>query len=173
MTPGICSAASSIGWNRLMPESAQMKFLATEEVGRLARWLRLMGYDTAAVRAIPLTQLYRKAYNERRIVLTRNHRIGASCLFRVIRLTSPMLEDQLRQLIHELSLAIDDEQLFTRCDRCNVPVEPIEKTNVKDTVPPYVYQKQEEFYTCPSCKRIYWAATHWHRARALFGRLAQ
>jgi uncharacterized protein with PIN domain len=147
------------------------KFLATEEVGRLARWLRLMGYDTAIVKGLPRTDLYRKAYNERRIVVTRNRHIGASCLFRVVHLASSLLEEQLQQVVRELTLAIDDERLFTRCDICNVPVEPIERSVVKARVPPYVYAKQQDFYTCPSCQRIYWAATHWHRARALIERL--
>jgi uncharacterized protein with PIN domain len=130
-----------------------------------------MGYDTALARALPLSALYRKAYNERRIVVTRTRRVGASCLFRVVHLTSPMLESQLRQLIHELKLPVDEGQLFTRCDVCNVSVEPIEKPHVKDRVPPYVYHKQEGFYTCPSCHRIYWAATHWQRARTLFEKI--
>ena len=145
-----------------------VRFLATQDVGRLARWLRLMGYDTARAEGASLSELYRRAYHEQRIVLTRNRRIGASCVFRVVQLTSPSLEGQLRQVVRELSLAIDDEALFTRCDVCNVPVESIEKRRVKDRVPPYVYQTQETFSTCPSCRRIYWAATHWQRARALF-----
>ena len=150
-----------------------MKFLATEEVGRLARWLRLMGYDTVSVRSLPFTVLYRTAYNEQRIVLTRNRRIKTSRLFRVIHLTSPVLEEQLRQVLRELNLTIDDKKLFTRCDVCNVPVEPIEKARVKDRVPPHVFHKQQTFYTCPSCQRIYWAATHWERARALFEKIKQ
>lgn len=130
-----------------------------------------MGYDTAWVRKAALTALYRQAYNERRIVLTRNSRIKASCLFRVVHLASAQLEEQLQQLIQELGLAIEDEQLFTRCDRCNVPVEPIAKAAIKDHVPPYVYHHQERFYTCSSCKRIYWAATHWQRAQQLLTRV--
>jgi len=152
-------------------DAQAVKFLVTEECGRLARWLRLMGHDTLLVQRLPFTELYRNAYNEQRIVLTRNRRIGASCLFRVIHLSSPLLEDQLRQVLQELRLPINQEHLFTRCDVCNVPVEPIEKPCVKDRVPPHVYHKQQEFYICPSCHRIYWAASHWQRARAVFERI--
>lgn len=149
----------------------EVRFLATQEVGRLARWLRLMGFDTARVEGLSVSELYRTAYSERRIVLTRNARIGTSHLFRVIHLRSPHLEDQLRQLLSELHLTIDEETLFTRCDVCNVPVEPIEKPRVKDRVPPHVYHTQQTFHTCPSCHRVYWAATHWQRARALLEKL--
>lgn len=146
-----------------------MKFLVTEESGRLARWLRLMGYDVALAGRLPLSQLYRQAYNEGRIVLTRNHRVKAGSLIQVVYVESGLLEAQLRQLIRELGLSV--EEMFTRCDRCNISVEPVEKTQVKDRVPPYVYHTQEEFHQCPSCRRIYWAATHWERARRLFERV--
>ncbi|MBI3319090.1 MAG: hypothetical protein HYZ89_00665 [Candidatus Omnitrophica bacterium] len=148
-----------------------MKLLVTEESGRLSRWLRLMGYDTAQAEGASLSAVYRTAYNERRIVLTRNSRVKESRLFRVVHLRSTLLEEQLRQLVRELPLAASEERWFTRCDRCNVPVEPIERALVKERVPPYVYETQRTFRACPSCHRIYWAATHWHRARALFGRI--
>lgn len=150
-----------------------VKFLATQEVARLARWLRLLGYDTARAEGSSLSELYQQAYNEQRVILTRNTRVKASRLFRVVQLRNQQLEDQLRQVIDELQLMIDDEALFTRCDVCNVPLEPIEKSRVKDRVPPHVYHTQQTFWTCPSCRRIYWAATHWQRAKALLERVTR
>lgn len=150
-----------------------VKFLVTNECGRLARWLRLMGYDTVWVKGFSPTELYRQAYTERRVVLTRNRRIRASCLFRVVHVTSPVLDEQLRQLIRELGLIVDEEQLFTRCNLCNVPVEPIEKVQVKSRVPPHVFHNQRQFFTCPACQRIYWAASHWQRTNRRFARLKQ
>lgn len=151
-----------------MPEP---KFLATEEVGRLAKWLRLMGYDAASMPASSLPPLYARAHNEGRVIVTRNTRIVGGSLVRVIQVRSQQLEGQLRQLMDEGLLRLDDNALFTRCDICNVPVEPIEKAQAKDRVPPHVAHTQQQFWTCPSCRRIYWAATHWQRARALFARL--
>ena len=89
----------------------------------------------------------------------------------MIQLESGELEAQLRQLLQELPLAIEAEQVFSRCDRCNVEVEAIEKMQVKHRVPPYVFQTQETFHRCPSCGRMYWAATHWQRACRLLDRL--
>jgi uncharacterized protein with PIN domain len=150
-----------------------LKLLVTDECGRLARWLRLMGYDTAAASAQPLSALYRKAYSESRIVVTRNRRVKAGCLFRVVYLENHLLAHQLQQLMRELRLAIDTAKTFSRCDRCNVALEPIEKALVTDKVPPYVLQTQETFHVCPSCHRIYWAATHWQRACRFFERLRE
>ena len=148
-----------------------MRFLATDESKRLARWLRLAGTDVECMPAQPLSALYQRAHNEARIILSRNGRVKTGGLVRVVQLRSHQLEAQLTQVIRETGLAIDDAALFTRCDRCNVELEALEKPNVKDRVPPYVYQTQEEFHACPSCKRIYWAATHWERAVKFFERL--
>jgi len=150
---------------------APAQFLVTEECGRLTRWLRLMGYDAASAKGLPRAELYRTAYNDRRIVVTRNHQLGTSGFIRVVQLRSPHLEEQLRQLRDELVLSVEETALFTRCDVCNVEVEPIDSAQVKDRVPPYVYHTQRVFHHCPSCHRVYWAATHWQRARALFERL--
>ena len=150
-----------------------VKLLVTDESGRLARWLRLLGYDTMLAPAQPFRDLYRKAYNEGRIVVTRNRRVKPSGLFRVVQLKSQKLEEELQQLTRELRLSVEEGRVLTRCDRCNVEVVPIDKASVKDRVPPYVLQTQQAFHICPSCHRVYWAATHWERARALFERLTK
>lgn len=150
-----------------------MRFLVTEESRRLARWVRLMGYDTEIVAAQPLSALYRKAYNESRVIVTRNQRVRASSLFRVVQLASPTLPDQLRQLRGELELTAGTGRAFSRCDVCNAEVQPMERSLAKERVPPYVYQTQRAFSACPSCQRVYWAATHWQRVRRLFDRLSE
>ena len=130
-----------------------------------------MGQDTALMPAQPLSALYRRAVNEQRVVVTRNACVRPGLFVRVIWLTSQDLAEQLGQLTRELGLPVEGEQLFSRCDRCNVPVESIEKSQVQDQVPPYVFQTQQAFHRCPSCRRIYWAATHWQRAQRFFERV--
>ena len=151
----------------------EARFLVTDECGRLARWLRLCGYDTVQAPAQPLGALYRTAYHEGRVIATRNRNVRASRLFGVVHLKSAQLEEQLQELMRALSLTIDPDRTFSRCDRCNIAVEPIEKPAVRDRVPPYVFHTQHAFHRCPSCQRIYWAATHWQRACRLFDRLRE
>lgn len=148
-----------------------MRFLVTDESKRLARWLRLAGCDVELMPAQPLPALYQRAHNEARVILTRNGRVKTGGLVRVVQVRSHRLEEQLRQMIQDAGLVIDEAALFTRCDRCNVELEALEKPNVKERVPPFVYQTQEVFYTCPSCRRVYWAATHWERAIKFFERV--
>ena len=147
------------------------RFLITDECIRLARWLRLMGFDAVTATARPLSELYRLAYNESRVVVTRNGQVKASGLFRVVHLESQQLEGQLTQLLRDLRLRVDEEKTCSRCDRCNVAVRPIAKTDVQDRVPPYVFQTQQTYTTCPSCTRIYWSATHRERMKRVFDRV--
>ena len=144
-----------------------MRFLVTDECARLARWLRLMGYDTTEGAAKPLSALYQSAYHDGRTIITRNRRVRPGQLIRVIQLESQELAGQLRQILRACAPTLDETQMFSRCDACNVPVEPIEKGQVKDRVPPYVFQTQHAFHHCPSCQRIYWAATHYDRIRTV------
>ncbi|MBI2105062.1 MAG: hypothetical protein HYT90_05770 [Candidatus Omnitrophica bacterium] len=148
------------------------RLLVTEESGRLARWLRLMGYDVAMGAPRPLAALYRQAYNESRTIITRNRRVQPGRLIRVVHLSSAQLAEQLRQLMRELGLRVEPGQAFSRCDICNVAVEPVEKAAVKDRVPPYVFETQPAFHRCPVCQRVYWAATHYDRARRFFDTLS-
>ena len=138
---------------------ADVRFLVTGESRRLARWLRLYGYDTVLSASQPLSVLYRQAYMEGRVVVTRNHRVQASCLFRVVHLKHQDVVGQIRQLREVVPLALDERRAFTRCNICNRSLTPIGKAAVKDRVPPYVWRTQTTFYSCPSCQRIYWAAT--------------
>jgi uncharacterized protein with PIN domain len=144
-----------------------MKFLLTEELGRLARWLRLMGYDAEVQAVEPRTALYRRAYEEERAVLTRTRSIGASCLFRVVHVESPVLEAQLAEVVRALALSPETERRFSRCDRCNVELQSIDKADVRGRVPTFVYQTQGAFTTCPACRRVYWRATHCRRAASV------
>jgi len=148
------------------------KFLVTEESGRLARWLRLMGCDARLAAATRPSELYRWACNEQRVIVTRNRRVVGGRLVRVVTLDSARLEEQLAQLKRDLGLAFDEARAFTRCDQCNAELRPVSKTEVEDRVPPFVYQTQDAFRHCPVCDRIYWAATHAQRIRQVLEKVA-
>lgn len=140
-----------------------MQLLVTDESKRLARWLRLIGYDTTIMSAEPLSQLYETAVNEGRWIITRNRHIKPGRYIKAVLLQHHLLIAQLKQLKKECQLSFHKAQLLTRCDQCNVPLSSIDKSKVKNKVPPYVYGTQDVFYTCASCQRIYWAATHAQR----------
>ena len=136
-------------------------FILDDQLGKLARWLRILGYDTLYFREIDDCDLIRKAAEQKRILLTRDTRLAAdpgpaTCIF----VESDNWLEQLRQLITELKLTLTPDNLFSRCLLCNSPFNSIPKTSVKDRVPPFVFKTQEEFVYCPSCDKIYWQGTH-------------
>jgi uncharacterized protein with PIN domain len=139
--------------------------IADAMLGSLAKSLRMLGYDTAYEQDIDDSDLKMTALRENRVLLTRDHEVAETGLpITVLLIESDALEDQLLQVVRELDLAANDHA-FSRCLICNVPVEDIDKGEVRDRVPEYVYRTQERFARCPSCGRIYWAATHVERAR--------
>ncbi|MFQ5442134.1 MAG: Mut7-C RNAse domain-containing protein [Thermodesulfobacteriota bacterium] len=139
------------------------KFFADAMLGRLATWLRILGFDVAYERKIDDKELVERAQKEDRIILTRDtllvKRRGARG--RSFFVEGDRFEVQLRQVAERF--AIDNKSVLTRCVRCNTLLERVEKESVRDLVPPYVYKTQEEFSRCPRCARIYWAGTHRER----------
>lgn len=135
-------------------------FLADRMVGRLAKWLRILGYDTAYLPQLSPLGLIREARRQGRMILTRNTRLLRSKdVPPLVFVQSDHFREQLRQVVDECHLD-PSQALFTRCAECNQLLEEIQKETVRDRVPEYVWQTQDEFRRCPACQRIYWGATH-------------
>ena len=147
-------------------------FLAESSLGKLAKWLRLAGFDTIFDSTVPnLKRLLRMAETEGRIVLTRTHSVSRRLteeqgLF--IASDAPL--DQIRQVLRHFNLHREDLRLFTRCAICNQVLRPVQKEHLPGSVPDYVRQHYARFLTCGRCRRIYWPGTHSVRASALIDR---
>jgi len=144
------------------------KFIVDTNVGRLARWLRIMGYDAAFINYIDDRGLVSIGLKEKRVVLTKDtqimmRRVVTSGKLKALLIEGDEVKDQLRQVVRTMKL--DQERKFTRCLECNQPLIPRRKEEVKDLVPPYVFQTQSRYVECPSCHRIYWRGTHWQRMK--------
>jgi uncharacterized protein with PIN domain len=150
-------------------------FIADAMLGKLARWLRVLGCDVEYFPAIDDGELVARALRSHRLILTRDtllvRRRGARTNHFFVK--GDHFRDQLRQVVERF--AIDPAGRFlTRCLECNAPLTEIEKSAVGDRVPPYVFATQTEFRACPSCGKLYWAGTHRERmaaeAAAILGR---
>lgn len=128
-------------------------------LGRLAKWLRLLGYDTAYLPTADDHELARIARAEERVLLTRDVELTRRRGLRHVLIESERVEEQLLQVFNALNLGT--RQAFSRCAECNVALSPVSKESVRDAVPPYVWQTQEHFLRCPLCARVYWRGTHW------------
>ena len=137
----------------------ELRFLADAMLGRLAKWLRILGYDTLYNPSWDDLYLVRLARAQDRILLTRDTELARRRGVRVLVLKSERLEEQVRQLHRDLGLGAVAP--FSRCPVCNTPLEEISKDQAWGQVPPYVFVTQKEFRLCPSCDRFYWRGSHW------------
>lgn len=140
-----------------MDEQA-VTLLADGMLGRLAKWLRLLGYDTEYDNEASDLELARKARSEGRILLTRDRELAARRGLRTLLIESQMLEEQVRQVEEEIGPPPDP--VLSRCSVCNVVLTPLSRQEVSDKVPPYILRTQEKFKICASCGRIYWPGSH-------------
>jgi hypothetical protein len=142
-------------------DNEKIKFIADEMLGKLAKWLRTIGYDTLYYNDGGADSgLVQRSLEEDRIILTRDTRLVERKLARnYVLIKSDNVWEQFEQVVKELALDTKS-RLFTRCLICNKELMSVDKTSVRDLVPVYTYQTQNEFYKCPDCKRVYWPGTH-------------
>jgi uncharacterized protein with PIN domain len=125
-------------------------------LGRLARWLRLLGYDAALLERPPA----RVGPDE--VLLTRRTSLAKKP--GVVFVDHDRLGDQLGQVVKELGLEVDASRFFSRCLDCNLLVEPVERSQVQGLVPDYIFHTAERFTRCPQCGKIFWPGSHGRRA---------
>jgi uncharacterized protein with PIN domain len=147
-----------------------MRFLADAMVGRLAKWLRALGYDTLYHRAGDDEALLATAAAEGRVLLTRDtHLPLASLPAGSLFIRSDRVEDQLREVLR--AYALRPTSPGTRCLRCNTILVPVPREGVAGRVPEFVLTRYTAFRTCPACGRIYWPGTHRARMDEVLARL--
>jgi uncharacterized protein with PIN domain len=149
-------------------DSRTVKFIVDNNVGRLARWLRALGYDSLFINPIEDSDLVEIARREERIILTKDtgilrRRLITSGEVKALYVQGDDWREQLAQVVRDLRLA--GEPAFTRCVECNTPLETRTRDEARAHVPPYVHRTQQEFLHCPTCHRYYWKGTHWQRMR--------
>ncbi len=138
-----------------------MNFITDRTLGKLAKWLRILGYDTIYdCGAIDRGFLQRGA-KEGRIVLTRRRDMAQRDFRgRMVIVRSDKVVEQIREIIDTLSLKPERDKLLSLCIKCNGELQDVTKTEIKERVPEYVFQTQDVFHVCPHCDEIYWAGTH-------------
>jgi uncharacterized protein with PIN domain len=146
-------------WDNLNYPMTETTFVADVMVGKLARWLRVLGFDVLYSNTYDDDEVIQIAEGEKRVILTRDRRLArrrtpAKCFL----IESGDYKQQLQQVLRSFNLK--DFKLFSRCIECNARLEEADKEVVFDKVPPFVYLTQDRFAQCPACDRIYWHGTH-------------
>ena len=149
------------------------RFVLDTHLGKLARHLRMAGFDCLYRNDYRDSELVTAALAEQRIILTRDlgllkQRLVTHGYF--VRATES--EGQLREVVRVLQLQ-SGLRPFTRCRECNAALREVPKTEVEARLPPKVRAAYEHFQLCPGCGRIYWEGSHYARLRRLLDRTAQ
>ena len=150
-------------------------FVVDAMLGNLAKKLRVLGYDAKYFSSIEDEKLVSIAKNEKRIILTKDELLSRSARNQGI--TAILIRgndefEQIRQINMEIKLGkfVIDTNL-SRCTICNGKLQPVEKYKIINKVPEGVLQREEEFWMCKECKKIYWKGTHFYKLQEFANKL--
>ena len=144
----------------------ETNFAAEKTLGKLAKWLRILGFDTIYDPDIKNTA------ESGRILLTRTKRIQDEYTTdKLIFIESDKPFKQLQEVVKALGIVNEDIKTFSRCIRCNIKIRTINKNLIRSVVPDYVWENQDSFKTCIECKRIYWQGSHTKRSMEIIKKL--
>ena len=154
----------------------EIKFIVDNNVGKLAKWLRIMGYDALLFSGEDDSRMVKVALAQNRVILTKDTQIMSRRLVTSGRLKAILIEDddieaQLHQVVEALNLDYHFRP-FSICLECNQCLIEKDKDAVRELVPPYVFKTQGLYMECPSCHRLYWRGTHWQAMSRELERLA-
>lgn len=157
-----------------LQDPAPARFVADGHLGKLARNLRLLGYDTVYERDADDPRLLQIMAADERTLLTRDRPL---LMHGVVRHgycpRSDESEEQTREVLHRFGLRPAPDVLFTRCLHCNGLLVPVDKSEIAAELAgePLTLRYHDDFRRCPGCRRVYWAGTHAPKLSALAGRL--
>jgi len=139
------------------------KFVADVHLGRLTRYLRMMGFDVSYKNYFSDDEIVRISLKEKRAILTKDRGIlKRNEVTHGYWVRSAGVEDQVKEILKRFHLQNEIKE-FSRCMECNDLLKPVKKEKIISQLPPKVARLQNEFYNCPACKKIYWKGTHYHR----------
>jgi uncharacterized protein with PIN domain len=151
-----------------------MTFIVDKTLGKLVKWLRILGYDTVYWLGADCQGMLRLAREEERTLITKDtklyHSTGALPAL-LIQEDNPFR--QLKEMVRHFQLPVRADKLFSRCLACNALLEAIEPEAAKGEVPDHIYHTHQKFSRCPSCRKIYWAGTHYGHMTAAVERLRE
>ncbi len=155
-------------------ESEKIAFIVDAMLGRLARWLRILGFDTRYISDISDDVLLGIALKEKRILLTRDRGLivrARKLGIEVMEVPDKNIEEKLCFVLQTLRIHPDTYAMWTRCIECNAILVSIPREHVRKIVPKFVYEHHTSFYQCPDCKKIYWEGTHFKKMKRILEKL--
>ena len=153
-------------------DAEQPAFIADCHLGKLAKYLRLMGFDTLYFTQIDDNDLITLAQKQDRIILTRDKELSQRQNVPVLFLESIETKTQLKTLISHFHLK-EHPAPFSRCIVCNTPLEVVEKAEVLERLPEKVKRYFSHFEYCKVCDRLYWQGDHYRHMKKFLDSVIQ
>lgn len=145
-----------------------MKFVADGMLGRLARWLRLLGHDTEYSNSMEDRHLLAVAKKEKRILLTRDVQLYQRATAKgldAFYVEGQSQAEKLALMAERFGIELDIDMTESRCPRCNVTVKSVQKEEIRKSVEENTFSTYRDFWICPKCKQAYWQGAHWPKMR--------
>ena len=139
-------------------------FAVDRSLGSLAKWLRIIGFDTVYEADVSAREFIH-LLDEGRVLITRTRRIHKALSNRPhVFIDFNSLQDQIKQIVGQLDIKPTDIRPFSRCIHCNLLTDPIVREDVYGLVPDYIWETHDRFNSCRQCNRIYWPGSHAERS---------
>ena len=148
-------------------DEGRPRFIADSMLGSLARWLRMLGYDTVYEKDISDESVLKMASEEGRHIITRDRDLAKRP--DAMLLESEDLEAQLKAVSTEFGLSFDESRI--RCSACNGPLVDLSKDDARSAVPEGAWAENDSFWKCDACGKVYWKGSHWHGIMDRFRKL--
>ena len=151
----------------------ELKFVLDVHLGKLAAYLRMLGFDSAYSNSAGDPELVRVASEQQRVLLTRDRGLLMhAAVTRGYWLRQTESRRQAAEIVRRFDLA-GAIRPFTRCMACNSVLLPADRAEVLHRIPPRAAELHDEFLRCPGCGRVYWRGSHYRRMRQWIGELLQ
>jgi len=150
----------------LYSQMTELRFVTDGMLGKLTRWLRMLGHDVEYTGSMEDKALIQKAKMEHRILLTRDvelYRQANAKGTETFLVESPNQTANLAQLAKRFGFKLEIDVKASRCPKCNGKIKTVNKASLADKIPKTTASNYDEFWQCRTCGQIYWRGTHWKR----------
>jgi uncharacterized protein with PIN domain len=150
-----------------------LRFVADGMLGKLTRWLRMLGYDVEYFNMLDDDELIEVAKSERRILLTRDLKLYQKASTQGVQaflIEGKTRYEKLAELAKRYSLRLQIDTANSRCPQCNSCIREVQKEQVLDRIPQSTSRFYDEFWECVNCGKVYWRGCHWKRINITLSR---
>jgi uncharacterized protein with PIN domain len=147
------------------------KFIADVHLGTLAKYMRMIGLDTLYQNNYPYGEIIKISLEEKRTILTKDRDLlKQNDVTHGYWIRSDNPDEQLKEIINRFDLKNEIKE-FSRCLECNTILIHVEKEKILDRLPPKVKQRQNEFFYCTNCDKVYWKGSHFDKMKNLIDKV--